>query len=79
MDEFAAEPPAGVVLTGYVSDGELEWLYRNCFGFVYPSLFEGFGMPVLEALSLGASGDLLEHHLAAGSGGRRGLAGGPGG
>jgi glycosyltransferase involved in cell wall biosynthesis len=54
MDEFAAEPPAGVVLTGYVSDGELEWLYRNCFGFVYPSLFEGFGMPVLEALSLGA-------------------------
>ena len=53
MDEFNA--PAGVELTGYVTDGELEWLYRNCFAFLYPSLFEGFGMPVLEALSLGAA------------------------
>jgi glycosyltransferase involved in cell wall biosynthesis len=53
MDDFAGHT-AGVVLTGYVSDSELEWLYRNCFGFVYPSLFEGFGMPVLEALSLGS-------------------------
>ncbi len=51
MDEFAAED---VLLTGYVSDEELEWLYRNCFAFLYPSLFEGFGMPVLEALTLGA-------------------------
>jgi glycosyltransferase involved in cell wall biosynthesis len=51
MDDWR---PAGVTLTGYVSDSELEWLYRNCFGFLYPSLFEGFGMPVLEALALGA-------------------------
>jgi glycosyltransferase involved in cell wall biosynthesis len=43
-----------VVLPGYVSDEELKWLYRNCFGFVYPSLFEGFGMPVLEALGFEA-------------------------
>jgi len=43
-----------VRLTGYVSDAELAWLYRNCLGFVYPSLFEGFGLPVLEAMSLGA-------------------------
>jgi glycosyltransferase involved in cell wall biosynthesis len=57
MDDFDApgRRPAGVVPAGYVSDQELEWLYRNCFGFVYPSLFEGFGMPVLEALSLGAA------------------------
>jgi glycosyltransferase involved in cell wall biosynthesis len=55
MDDFTGTGhPAGVTLTGYVSDSELEWLYRNCFGFVYPSLFEGFGMPVLEALALGA-------------------------
>jgi glycosyltransferase involved in cell wall biosynthesis len=53
MDDFAKEPPAGVVFAGYVSD-ELEWLYRNCFAFLYPSLFEGFGMPVLEAMALGA-------------------------
>ena len=43
-----------VILPGYVSDEELKWLYGNCFGFVYPSLFEGFGMPVLEALGFGA-------------------------
>lgn len=41
-------------LTGYVDDAELAWLYANCLGFVYPSLFEGFGLPVLEAMSLGA-------------------------
>ena len=55
MDDFAKEAsPAGVVLAGYVADQELEWLYRNCFALVYPSLFEGFGMPVLEAMALGA-------------------------
>lgn len=43
-----------VLLLGYVSDTELEWLYQNCFAFVYPSLFEGFGLPVLEAMSKGA-------------------------
>jgi glycosyltransferase involved in cell wall biosynthesis len=43
-----------IILPGYVSDAELTWLYQNCFGFVYPSLFEGFGMPVLEALGFGA-------------------------
>ena len=55
MDDFAkGQNTAGAVVAGYVADRELEWLYRNCFGFVYPSLFEGFGMPVLEAMALGA-------------------------
>lgn len=44
-----------VRLTGYVADEELIWLYRNCRAFLYPSLYEGFGLPVLEALSLGAA------------------------
>ncbi len=44
-----------VRLAGYVSDPQLAWLYRNCFAFVYPSLYEGFGLPVLEAMSLGAA------------------------
>jgi glycosyltransferase involved in cell wall biosynthesis len=42
------------VLTGYVSDDELIWLYRNCYANLYPSLFEGFGLPVLEGMQLGA-------------------------
>lgn len=40
---------------GYVSDEDLIWLYRNCFAFAYPSLYEGFGLPVLEAMTLGAA------------------------
>ena len=44
-----------VHVLGYVSDQELAWLYRNCFCFVYPSLYEGFGLPVLEAMGQGAA------------------------
>jgi glycosyltransferase involved in cell wall biosynthesis len=44
-----------VILLGYVDDMALQWLYQNCFAFVYPSYFEGFGLPVLEAMSLGAA------------------------
>lgn len=44
-----------VLLLGYVSDEELCWLYKNCFAFAYPSLYEGFGMPVLEAMGFGAA------------------------
>ncbi|PIV21985.1 MAG: glycosyltransferase family 1 protein [Hydrogenophilales bacterium CG03_land_8_20_14_0_80_62_28] len=45
---------ARVVMTGYVSDDELIWLYRNCYASLYPSLFEGFGLPVLEGMQFGA-------------------------
>ncbi len=46
---------AGAVLfTGYVSDEELARLYNICACFVFPSLEEGFGLPVLEAMSCGA-------------------------
>ncbi len=40
---------------GYVSDAALAELYRRCAVFCYPSLGEGFGLPVLEAMSLGAA------------------------
>jgi glycosyltransferase involved in cell wall biosynthesis len=43
-----------IIILGYIDDPTLQWLYQNCFAFVYPSLFEGFGLPVLEAMSLGA-------------------------
>ncbi len=43
-----------VIMPGYLDDPALQWLYQNCYAMVYPSLFEGFGLPVLEAMSLGA-------------------------
>jgi glycosyltransferase involved in cell wall biosynthesis len=36
---------------GYISDSELQRLYRAAFGFVFPSHYEGFGLSVLEAMS----------------------------
>lgn len=38
-----------VVFTGYVSEQQLNELYENCKWSLYPSLYEGFGMPVVEA------------------------------
>lgn len=43
-----------VVLTGYVPDDQLLTLYNLCLLFVFPSLHEGFGLPVLEAMRCGA-------------------------
>ncbi len=42
-----------VILTGYVDEGELAELYRKASVFFFPSLYEGFGLPVLEALASG--------------------------
>ena len=47
-------PDDGVVLTGFVSNEDLVDLYRCCELFVFPSQYEGFGLPVLEAMSCGA-------------------------
>ncbi len=38
---------------GYVSDSELVHLYNGAEAFVYPSLYEGFGLPVIEAMACG--------------------------
>ena len=43
-----------VVTTGLIPDDELAYLYRQATVFVFPSLYEGFGMPVLEAMRAGA-------------------------
>ncbi|MEI6228479.1 MAG: glycosyltransferase family 1 protein [Candidatus Saccharibacteria bacterium] len=40
-------------LMGYVSNEELNWLYGNALAFVFPSIYEGFGLPVLEAMGHG--------------------------
>ena len=43
-----------VKLVGYVSDADLCALYSSCRAFVYPSIYEGFGLPPLEAMACGA-------------------------
>jgi glycosyltransferase involved in cell wall biosynthesis len=43
----------GVILTGYVPDADLPALYTGATAFVWPSLYEGFGLPPLEAMACG--------------------------
>ena len=43
-----------VLFTGHLSDDDLRALYSSCRVFVYPSLYEGFGLPLLEAMMCGA-------------------------
>ncbi|MEK7594257.1 MAG: glycosyltransferase family 1 protein [Patescibacteria group bacterium] len=42
-----------VITPGYMSDGELAWLYAHARAFVFPSRYEGFGLPILEAMQAG--------------------------
>lgn len=44
---------ADIIFTGFVSDAELNWLYKNALAFAMVSFYEGFGLPILEALSVG--------------------------
>ncbi len=54
-DRIARDPALRdrVALLQDVSDGDLAWLYRHCAFTVFPSLYEGWGLPVAEALSFG--------------------------
>ena len=49
----AFESNPNIITTGFVQDDELAQIYRNCNFFVFPSLFEGFGMPPVEAMGVG--------------------------
>ena len=53
--EAARESGAGdrIQFTGFVSDPDLLQLYNACDAFVFPSYYEGFGLPVLEAMACG--------------------------
>lgn len=54
-DGPALQPEPGLRLLGEVKDEELPSLYSGALAFVYPSLYEGFGLPVLEAMQCGAA------------------------
>ena len=46
--------PAGVSLLGYVDKAELRRQYAGAAAFLYPSIYEGFGLPIVEAMASGA-------------------------
>ena len=54
FSEAGIEERENVLRLGYVGDGELKALMSSCKAFLFPSLYEGFGMPPLEALACGA-------------------------
>lgn len=56
IEKYVAESDykAEIIIAGFVSDDELVALYSNCDVFVFISLYEGFGIPPLEALACGA-------------------------
>lgn len=39
-----------IIFTGFVNDYQKAYLYKNAVAFIYPSIFEGFGLPLLEAM-----------------------------
>lgn len=55
IHQAAAQSPtcSDIRFLGFVSDSDLPHLYRAASGFVYPSLFEGFGIPPIEAMACG--------------------------
>lgn len=57
IDELLAdierEYPNQVVVTGFIEDEDLPYIYEKAACFIFPSMYEGFGMPPLEALAVG--------------------------
>lgn len=52
--DYKQEEYTNVHFLGYISDGYVKSLMKHCRAFIFPSFFEGFGIPPLEALSVGA-------------------------
>jgi len=63
------ELPAHIRYLGYVTDRELKALYQHATAFIYPSLYEGFGLPPLEAMACECPvivSDIPPHHEVCG-------------
>ena len=54
QDGLGFDVPGNMKLLGYVSDKEAKTLMRDCKAFLFPSFYEGFGIPPIEAISAGA-------------------------
>ena len=52
-DKNITDPPDGVEVRGYVSDEELLSLYNRASVFFFPSLYESFGLPIVESMACG--------------------------
>jgi len=76
------EVRSGIMVLNSVSDAELRWLYEKCLFSVYPSVYEGWGLPIAESLSYGKfclasntssmpeiAGDLIDYFSPYDSGG----------
>lgn len=50
-----AKHAADIIFPGFVAGGDLPALYRGADVFIFPSLFEGFGLPILEAMACGTA------------------------
>lgn len=57
MDEFLGRIEAGyrrnIIVTGFIEDRDLPYVYHMADCFIFPSIYEGFGMPPLEAMTVG--------------------------
>lgn len=52
---------SNMIYTGYLTDEEIVSLYKSCKAFIFPSLYEGFGIPPLEAMIVGCNKILISN------------------
>lgn len=54
-DGLGFDVPDNMKLLGYITDEEAKMLMKSCDGFLFPTIYEGFGLPPLEAMSAGCT------------------------